>query len=70
METFAQPLPAYTALAAVGIVLFGAFLRVTRLTAGWVVLRSAAASVKLRRSATALKIRRRCTLTAESILRT
>ncbi len=30
-----QPLPAYTALAAIAIVFFGALLRVTRLQAGW-----------------------------------
>jgi len=35
VEALAQPLPAYTALAALGIVVFGAFLRITRLSAGW-----------------------------------
>jgi phosphatidate cytidylyltransferase len=35
VEALAQPLPAYTALAALGIVVFGAFLRITRLGAGW-----------------------------------
>lgn len=35
MEALSQPLPAYTALAAVSVVLFGLLLRITRLTAGW-----------------------------------
>ena len=35
MEALTQPLPAYTALAALGVVVFGAFLRATRLRAGW-----------------------------------
>src|SRR5205809_392407 len=35
MEALAQPLPAYTALAALGVLVFGAFLRLTRLRAGW-----------------------------------
>lgn len=40
MEGLAQPLPAYTALAAASVVLFGALLRLTRLTAGWVPYRT------------------------------
>src|SRR6267378_2927256 len=35
MEALAQPLAAYTALAALGVVVFGAFLTATRLRAGW-----------------------------------
>jgi phosphatidate cytidylyltransferase len=40
LEALSQPLPAYTALAALGIVVFGVFLRLTRLSAGWVPYRT------------------------------
>jgi len=40
MEGLAQPLPAYTALAAFSVVLFGVLLRVTRLAAGWLPYRT------------------------------
>lgn len=40
MELPAQPLPAYTTLAAISIVFFGVLLRVTRLTAGWLPYRT------------------------------
>src|SRR5438094_7889083 len=41
MEALAQPLPAYTALAALGVLVFGAFLRLTRLRPGWTPYRTA-----------------------------
>ncbi len=40
MELPAQPLPAYTTLAALGVVFFGVLLRLTRLTAGWLPYRT------------------------------
>jgi phosphatidate cytidylyltransferase len=40
MESLAQPLPAYTALAAVGVVFFGVVLKITRLAAGTVPYRT------------------------------
>jgi phosphatidate cytidylyltransferase len=40
MEFPAQPLAAYTTLAAISVVFFGVLLRVTRLTAGWVPYRT------------------------------
>lgn len=40
MEGLAQPLPAYTALAACTVVFFGVLLRVTRLAAGWLPYRT------------------------------
>jgi phosphatidate cytidylyltransferase len=40
IEALSQPLAAYTALAALSVVLFGLFLRITRLTAGWLPYRT------------------------------
>ena len=39
-EALSQPLPAYTALAALSVVVFGVLLRVTRLSAGWIPYRT------------------------------
>jgi phosphatidate cytidylyltransferase len=40
IEALPQPLAAYTALAAISVVVFGVFLRITRLTAGWLPYRT------------------------------
>jgi len=40
IEALPQPLAAYTALAAISVVVFGLFLRITRLTTGWLPYRT------------------------------